>query len=77
MRAKVLGCPVVRRHERVLFHGKEPADVKPGVPTDRRSIVRLSAAARGARLGPCSIRSGSWHGRGRLRKTIAVAELTY
>src|SRR3981081_3065315 len=62
----------------VVFDGKEPADVKPGVPTDSISTIRLSAAEAGrpvvalfnserivARAGPAS------------ENRIAVAELTY
>ena len=54
----------------VLFDGKEPADVKPGVPTD--SVSTLAAFGRGGRASRwwrCSIRNGSWRGRGRHRKT--------
>jgi len=62
----------------VLFDGKEPSDVKPGVPTDSVSTLRLSAADIGrpvvalfnqerivARARPAS------------ENRIAVAELTY
>jgi hypothetical protein len=61
----------------VLFDGKEPADVKPGVPTDSSSTLRLPAAEVGrpvtvlfneerivARAWPAS------------ENRIAVAELT-
>jgi len=51
----------------VLIDGKEPADVKPGVPTDSVTTLRLPRPA-GPWL-PCSIRSGSWCGPGRRRKT--------
>jgi hypothetical protein len=62
----------------VLFDGKEPSDVKSGVPTDSVSTLRLSAADIGrpvaalfnqerivARARPAS------------ENRIAVAELTY
>src|SRR6202158_199044 len=62
----------------VLFDGKEPSDVKPGVPTDSVATLRLSAAEAGrpvvalfnsertvARAWPAS------------ENRIAVAELTY
>jgi pimeloyl-ACP methyl ester carboxylesterase len=61
----------------VLFDGKEPADVKPGVPTDSVSTVRLSAAEVGravrALFNEERIVARAWPAS---ENRIAVAELT-
>jgi pimeloyl-ACP methyl ester carboxylesterase len=62
----------------VLFDGKEPADVKPGVPTDSSSTLRLSAADVGRKV-TClfneeRIAARAWPAS---ESRIAVAELTY
>jgi pimeloyl-ACP methyl ester carboxylesterase len=62
----------------VLFDGKEPADVKPGVPTDSLSTLRLSAAEAGrpvtALFNQERIVARAWPV---AENRIAVAELTY
>ncbi|MCP3372790.1 hydrolase [Bradyrhizobium cajani] len=62
----------------VLFDGKEPADVKPGVPTDAAATLRLSAAEAGrnvvAQFGEERIVARAWPAS---ENRIAVAELTY
>src|SRR6202171_2684334 len=62
----------------VLFDGKEPADVKPGVPTDSLSTLRLSAAEAGrpvtALFNQERIVARAWPA---AENRIAVAELTY
>jgi Lipase C-terminal domain len=62
----------------VLFDGKEPTDVKPGVPTDSLSNVRLSAADPGrpvaALFNQERIVARAWPAS---ENRIAVAELTY
>jgi Lipase C-terminal domain/Palmitoyl protein thioesterase len=62
----------------VLFDGKEPADVKPGVPTDSISTLRLSAADAGrpvtALFNQERIVARTWPAS---ENRIAVAELTY
>jgi hypothetical protein len=62
----------------VLFDGKEPADVKPGVPTDSISTLRLSAAEAGrgvvALFNSERIVARAWPAS---ENRIAVAELTY
>ncbi|GAC1640927.1 MAG: hypothetical protein NVS4B4_18670 [Bradyrhizobium sp.] len=61
----------------VLFDGKEPADVKPGVPTDSISTLRLSAAEVGravrALFNEERIVARAWAAS---ENRIAVAELT-
>ena len=62
----------------VLFDGKEPADVKSGVPTDSVSTLRLPAAEAGraiiAQFNEERIAARSWPA---AENRIAVAELTY
>jgi hypothetical protein len=62
----------------VLFDGKEPADVKPGVPTDSLSTLRLPAAEAGravvALFNGERIVARAWPAS---ENRIAVAELTY
>jgi hypothetical protein len=62
----------------VLFDGKEPADVKPGVPGDSVSTLRLSAAEAGrpvaALFNEERIVARAWPAS---ENRIAVAELTY
>ena len=62
----------------VLFDGKEPADVKAGVPTDAISTLRLSAAEAGrpvtALFNQERIVARAWPAS---ENRIAVAELTY
>src|SRR5664279_1642573 len=62
----------------VLFDGKEPADVKSGVPTDSISTLRLSAAEAGrpvvALFNQERIVARGWPAS---ENRIAVAELTY
>jgi hypothetical protein len=62
----------------VLLDGKEPADVKPGVPTDSVSTLRLSAADVGrpvtALFNQERIVARAWPAS---ENRIAVAELTY
>jgi hypothetical protein len=62
----------------VLFDGKEPADVKPGVPTDSLSTLRLSAAEAGRKVTALfnqeRIVARAWPAS---ENRIAVAELTY
>jgi hypothetical protein len=61
----------------VVFDGKEPADVKPGVPTDSISTIRLSAAEVGrpvrALFNEERIVARAWPAS---ENRIAVAELT-
>jgi Lipase C-terminal domain/Lipase (class 2) len=61
----------------VLFNGKEPADVKPGVPTDSTSTLRLPAAEVGrpvtALFNEERIVARAWPAS---ENRIAVAELT-
>jgi hypothetical protein len=62
----------------VLLDGKQPADVKPGVPTDSASRLRLSAADAGrpvtALFNQERIVARAWPAS---ENRIAVAELTY
>jgi pimeloyl-ACP methyl ester carboxylesterase len=62
----------------VLFDGKEPADVKPGVPTDSTATLRLSASEAGrnivAQFGEERIVARAWPA---AENRIAIAELTY
>src|SRR6267142_964587 len=62
----------------VLIDGKEPADVKPGVPTDSTTTLRLSAEEVGrpvvAMFNTERIVSRAWPAS---ENRIAVAELTY
>jgi pimeloyl-ACP methyl ester carboxylesterase len=62
----------------VLFDGKEPNDVKPGVPTDSITTLRLSAAEAGrpvvALFNQERIVARAWPAS---ENRIAVAELTY
>ena len=62
----------------VLFDGKEPADVKPGVPADAVSTVRLSAAEVGrpvtALFNQERIIARGWPAS---ENRISIAELTY
>lgn len=62
----------------VLFDGKEPADVKPGVPTDSLTTLRLPAAEAGrpvvALFNQERIVARAWPAS---ENRIAVAELTY
>jgi pimeloyl-ACP methyl ester carboxylesterase len=62
----------------VLFDGKEPADVKPGVPGDSTSTLRLSASEAGravvAQFNEERIVARAWPAS---ENRIAVAELTY
>jgi hypothetical protein len=62
----------------VVFDGKEPADVKPGVPTDSISTLRLSAAEAGravtALFNQERIVARAWPAS---ENRIAIAELTY
>jgi pimeloyl-ACP methyl ester carboxylesterase len=62
----------------VLFDGKEPADVKAGVPTDSTSTLRLSAAEVGrpvaALFNQERIVARAWPA---AENRIAIAELTY
>jgi pimeloyl-ACP methyl ester carboxylesterase len=62
----------------VLLDGKEPADVKPGVPTDSVTTLRLSAAEAGRPVGALFNRerivARAWPAS---ENRIAVAELTY
>jgi len=62
----------------VLFDGKEPGDVKPGVPTDSVSTLRLPATDAGravvAQFNEERIVARSWPVS---ENRIAVAELTY
>ncbi len=62
----------------VLFDGKEPADVKPGVPTDSVTTLRLPAAEAGrpvvAIFNEERIVARAWPAS---ENRIAVAELTY
>jgi hypothetical protein len=62
----------------VLLDGREPADVKPGVPTDSAATLRLPAAEIGrnivAQFGEERIVAWAWP---TAENRIAVAELTY
>ncbi|MGX1318350.1 hypothetical protein AB7M17_001803 [Bradyrhizobium sp. USDA 377] len=62
----------------VLFDGKEPADVKPGVPTDAAATLRLPAAEIGrnivAQFGEERIVARLWQAS---ENRIAIAEMTY
>jgi hypothetical protein len=62
----------------VLFDGKEPADVRSGVPTDSISTLRLSAAEAGravtALFNQERIVARAWPAS---ENRIAIAELTY
>ena len=62
----------------VLFDGKEPKDVKPGVPTDSISTLRLPAAEAGravaAQFNEERIVARAWPAS---ENRIAIAELTY
>jgi hypothetical protein len=62
----------------VLFDSKEPSDVKPGVPGDSISTLRLSAAEAGrpvvAVFNKERIAARAWPAS---ENRIAVAELTY
>ena len=62
----------------VLFDGKEPTDVKPGVPTDSLSTLRLPAAEAGRSVAALfneeRIVARAWPAS---ENRIAVAELTY
>ena len=62
----------------VLFDGKEPADVKPGVPTDSSATLRLPAADVGrsvvAEFNEERIVARAWPAS---ENRIAVVELTY
>ena len=62
----------------MLIDGKEPADVKPGVPTDSVASLRLPAAEIGrpvvAMFNQERIVARAWPA---AENRIAVAELTY
>jgi len=62
----------------VLLDGKEPADVKPGVPTDSAATLRLAAGEVGrnivAQFGEERIVARAWAAQ---ENRIAIAELTY
>lgn len=62
----------------VLFDGKEPADVKPGVPTDAAATLRLPASKVGrnivAQFGEERIVARVWPAS---ENRIAIAEMTY
>jgi pimeloyl-ACP methyl ester carboxylesterase len=62
----------------VLFDGKEPADIKPGVPTDSTATLRLPAGEMGrnivAEFNEERIVARAWPA---AENRIAVAELTY
>lgn len=62
----------------VLFDGKEPADLKPGVPADSISTLRLSAAETGRPVAAVfndeRIVARAWPAS---ENRIAIAELTY
>jgi len=62
----------------VLLDGKEPADVKSGVPTDSTATLRLSAGEVGrnivAQFGEERIVARAWPAS---ENGIAIAELTY
>ena len=62
----------------VLLDGKQPADVKPGVPTDSLTTLRLSAAEAGrpvvALFNQERIVARAWRAS---ENRIAIAELTY
>jgi hypothetical protein len=61
----------------VLFDGKEPTDVKPGVPADSTSTLRLSAAEIGRPVAAVfnleRIVARAWPAS---ENRIAIAELT-
>lgn len=62
----------------VLLDGKEPADVKPGVPTDATATLRLPASEVGrnivAQFGEERIVAHTWPA---AENRIAIAEMTY
>ena len=62
----------------MLLDGKEPADVKPGVPTDSTATLRLSAAEAGrnvvVQFNEERIVARAWPA---AENRIAIAELTY
>ena len=62
----------------VLLDGKEPADVKPGVPTDSRTTLRLPASELGRKVvglfNEERIVARAWPA---AENRIVVAELTY
>ena len=62
----------------VLFDGKEPADVKPGVPTDATATLRLPAGEIGrnivAQFGEERVVARAWPA---AENRIAIAEMTY
>ncbi|TFV72429.1 hydrolase [Bradyrhizobium frederickii] len=62
----------------VLLDGREPADVKPGVPTDSAATLRLAAGEVGrnivAQFGEERIVARAWAAQ---ENRIAIAELTY
>lgn len=62
----------------VLLDGREPADVKPGVPTDSATTLRLAAGEAGrnivAQFGEERIVARAWPAS---ENRIAIAELTY
>ena len=62
----------------VLLDGKEPADVKPGVPTDAAATLRLASSEGGrnivAQFGEERIVARAWPA---AENRIAIAELTY
>ena len=62
----------------MLLDGKEPADVKPGVPTDAAATLRLAAGEVGrnivAQFGEERIVARGWPA---AENRIAIAELTY
>ena len=67
-----------RPRDVVLLDGKEPADVKPGVPTDSAATLRLAAGEVGrnivAQFGEERIVARAWAAQ---ENRIAIAELTY
>lgn len=67
-----------RPRDVVLLDGKEPADVKPGVPTDSAATLRLAAGEVGrnivAQFGEERIVVRAWAAQ---ENRIAIAELTY
>jgi hypothetical protein len=62
----------------VVFDGKEPTDVKPGVPTDSLTTLRLSAAEAGRPVSALFNRerivARAWPAS---ENRIAIVELTY
>ncbi|MDD1531903.1 MULTISPECIES: hydrolase [unclassified Bradyrhizobium] len=67
-----------RPRDVVLLDGKEPADVKPGVPTDSAATLRLAAGEVGrnivAQFGEERIVARAWAAQ---ENRIAIVELTY